>query len=95
MAKKIPPFVQADEWFTIAPSDTVNFVDDTSNNPTAYSCASIYVGTSGDIALVSPNGVVKTFKNVPSGTFMPVVCKRVNATNTTATDLLGLVGLTF
>lgn len=91
--KKFPPFFQADDWFTIAPSDTVNFADDTSNNPKAYPLAAIFVGTGGNITLVSGSGVAKTFLNVPSGTFMPCLAKRVNNTNTAAADILGMVGL--
>lgn len=95
--KKIPPFVQADDWFTVAQSDTVNFVNDTTNNTAAYPLACIYFGGSAaaDIALVSPTGTLKTFKNVQPGTFMPALCKRVNDTGTTAADadMLALVGL--
>lgn len=93
--KKIPPFIQADDWFTISPSDSVNFVDDATNNPQSYSVASIYVGdaTAVNIAVVSPKGTVKTFSNVQPGQFLPILAKRINATNTTATNLLGLVGI--
>jgi hypothetical protein len=40
----------------------------------------------GDIA----GEVVETFKNVASGTILPVRCRRVNATSTTATDIKAL-----
>ncbi len=92
-AKKFPPFQQATDWFTIAKSDTVNFVADTSNNPVGYTIACIYVGTTGDVAIVSATDTALTFKNVPSGTFLPVLAKRVNSANTTASDMIGLVGL--
>lgn len=46
----------------------------------------IWVGTGGDIAL---DGVVH--KNVPSGTLMLVSPTLVNATGTTAADLVGWV----
>jgi hypothetical protein len=89
--KQKGPFLQADDWFTIAKDNTVLFVDDTTNNPSGYAIASIFVGTTGDISLLSPSGTTKVFKNIPSGTFMPVIAVRVNSTGTTASDLLGLV----
>lgn len=91
--KKFPPFLQATDWFTIDPDDDVDFVDDDVNNTEAYPLAAIFVGVGGDVAIVSGNDTVKTFKNVANGTTLPVLAKRVNATNTTATNLLGLVGI--
>ena len=85
------PFIQAEDAFLIAKSDTVDFISDIANNPDGYKIASIFVGTTGDVAVVFGDNSVQTFKNIPSGTFMPVVCKRVNSTNTTASDMLGLV----
>jgi hypothetical protein len=58
-----------------------------------YVLAAIFVGTTGDVAIVSASDVVKTFKNVPSGTFLPVLAKRVNSTNTSASDMIGMVGI--
>ena len=55
----------------------------------------IYVGTGGDLALVAidapagANGV--TFRNLPSGSLLPVRARRVLATGTTAADLLALL----
>lgn len=89
--KQKPPFLQADDWFTIAPSNTVDFKDDSTNNPNGYTIASIFVGGAGNVELVSPNGTVKVFTGIAAGTFLPVIAKRVNAANTTATLMLGLV----
>jgi hypothetical protein len=93
MAKKVfVPAGQAIDWFTIAKSDTVNFVDDSTNNPKAYICCSgIFVGTTGDVAIVEASGTVKTFKNIASGQFLPVSAIRINSTNTTASDMLALI----
>lgn len=83
---------QAIDHFTIAKSDTVNFVADTTNNPAGYeACSGIYVGTGGDVVVVSLAGVAKTYKNVANGSFLPLNALRVNSTNTTASDMLGLV----
>jgi hypothetical protein len=91
ISKGRAPFIQGNDWFTVAPSDTVDFKDDTTNNTSAYPIAAVWVGTGGDIALVSPVGNVKTFKNVPNGTMLPFICKRVNNTNTTASNIIGVV----
>lgn len=50
----------------------------------------LYVGVGGNIAAVMPNDDVVTFSNVPTGTILPVRVKRVNATNTTATNIVAL-----
>ena len=87
------PIFQADDWFTIVPSDTVTFALDTTNNPTGYSIASIFVGTTGDLSVTSVAGITKIFKNVASGTFMPIIAVQVNATGTTASNILGCVSV--
>ena len=65
----------------ITPSDTVNITDPVS---------AIYVGGLGNIVAVMDNGDVLTFIAVPVGTVLPLACVRVNATGTTATNLVGL-----
>ncbi len=50
----------------------------------------IYVGVSGDIVVVTPSNAALTFKNAVAGTIIPVRCIRVNATSTTATNLIAL-----
>jgi len=70
--KKFPPFLQATDWFSITPSDSVNFVDD-AGNPQDYPIGAVFVGTGGDVNAVSSSGVATVFKNVPDGTFMPIL----------------------
>ena len=50
----------------------------------------LYVGTGGDLSVNMPDGATITFKNYPSGAFFPVRVARVNATGTTATDIVAL-----
>lgn len=53
----------------------------------------IYVGGGGDLVLVAINdadGATQTLTAIPQGTFVPVITKRVMATNTTASQLIGL-----
>lgn len=50
----------------------------------------IFVGNGGDVVVVSVEGEAETFENVPDGSILPVICKRVNATGTTASGLIAL-----
>lgn len=65
-----------------------------SNNITALGGAlvyrGLYVGGTGDVAAVLASGDVAIFKAVPAGTLLPIMVVRVNATNTTATNMLAL-----
>lgn len=60
-----------------------------STNFTGGEARALYIGVSGDVVVVSPSDQVVTFKAVPVGV-LPVRCKRVNAVNTTATDMVAL-----
>lgn len=71
----------AERGFTVTASDTVNF---------AYIVRGIYVGGAGDVVVVWDNDSTSTFSSVPAGTILPVKVKRVNSTNTTATNMVGL-----
>lgn len=95
MAKKV--FVNPTnyvDWFTVSPSDSVNIVDDSTNNPKGYQlpCA-IYATGAGNIVCVSSSGVVKTFA-MTAGQILPLAPLRVNSTSTTATGLIGLISAT-
>jgi hypothetical protein len=50
----------------------------------------IYVGVSGDIAVIMEDASVVTFPSVPAGIILPVSVSRVKATGTTASGLIGL-----
>lgn len=70
---------QATQYAACTPSDATTF-----SQPTA-----VFVGVGGDVALMPLDGAgAITFKNVPSGTFMPVQCYKVMSTNTTATNIV-------
>lgn len=53
-------------------------------------CDALWVGVGGDVVVVPQNGSAVTFKNVPSGFLLLTKTKRVNATSTTATDIVAL-----
>lgn len=51
----------------------------------------IYVGVGGDISVETITGQTPiVFKNMASGTILPVRVKRVNSTSTTATDMVAI-----
>lgn len=56
----------------------------------AIAFRALYVGVGGDVVLVSLAGTAKTYKNAASGSIIPMRGKRVNSTNTTATNLIGI-----
>lgn len=71
----------SEQPFSITPSDSVNF---------SIRARGIYVGTSGNVVVVSPGGGTVTFSNVPAGYIIPAFAIRVNATSTTASDMVGM-----
>jgi len=68
------------ESFEITPHDS---------NDEAEICRCIYVGVSGDVSVVHPSGTTTLFKNIAAGLWHPMVFRRINSTNTTATDIIG------
>ena len=71
----------ADKHFAITPHDSTNFT---------YSTRGIYVGGAGNAVLVDEDGTTCTFTGLLAGVVYPFRCKRINSTNTTATNLVGL-----
>lgn len=70
-----------DNAFAITPSDSVDFT---------YVSRGIYVGGSGNIAVVLLDGSIITFVGAVAGTILPLRATRINLTNTTATNLVGM-----
>lgn len=67
------------ESFAITPDDGASFVS-----------RGIYIGTGGDVALqLHKDSAPVVWRNVPAGTFLPVVVRAVYATGTTASDIIG------
>lgn len=70
--------------------DAVAVSPDNSND-LARTKAAIYVGTGGDIKVdMHDVGTAIIFKNVPSGTFLPILVDRVYVADTSADDILAL-----
>lgn len=72
----------ADHAFAISPNDSTDLSETT---------RALYIGTGGDISLVTASGATVSFTTVLSGSILPVRCRRVRATGTTATGIVGLV----
>lgn len=68
--------------FAITPHDSTNFT---------RSARAIYVGVAGNITAVFADGTAVLFTAVPQGSVLPIEVKRINATGTTATALVGIV----
>lgn len=56
----------------------------------ATSIRSLYVGGAGDVKVTTTGGDAVVFTNVPAGSILPVRCKRVWSTGTTASGFVGL-----
>lgn len=57
---------------------------------TLGACRAIYVGGAGDISIDDLTGTTVVFVGVVAGSVLPVQTELVNATGTTATDLIAL-----
>ena len=66
----------------VTPSDSTDL--------TYSTCRAIYVGAVGDISIDDLGGETVVFKGALAGSVIPVQTARVNATATTATDLVAL-----
>jgi hypothetical protein len=71
----------------VTPSDTLDLPQFRANQKLT---GAIYVGTAGDVAVVSQSDVVTIFDGVPAGAVLPVAAKRVNSTGTAASDIVAL-----
>lgn len=68
-------------WVAITTSDTVDLPMPTH---------ALWVGGTGDLSAVQQSGIAVTIAAVPAGSWLPLGVKRVNASGTTATSIVGL-----
>ena len=77
------------------------FADDLIKASSNLNSACLYIGTGGDVKVImnskfGPDGEFPTasdaitFKNVPDGSFLPVIVDFVLLTGTTATDIIAI-----
>lgn len=51
----------------------------------------LYIGGAGNVALITFKGTSLTFNGLIAGSILPMGGQRVNSTNTTATNLIGIL----
>jgi len=66
----------------VTPSDTI----DDPNGP----FKAIYVGSAGNIVIVGIDNVAVTFVGALAGSILPLIGRRINSTNTTASSLVAI-----
>lgn len=71
----------AENALAVTPSD--------SSDLTGAPCRALYVGLGGNISL-TVGGNTLTFINVPGGSILPVRASRVQASSTTASNIIAL-----
>lgn len=89
------PGAQARKTIVVTPSDTKDVTNAAGDNASVYAKA-LWIGVTGDVAIIAAGdqsgalgvGTAVTHKAVPVGIF-PVQVRRVMATNTTATNIVG------
>ncbi len=63
----------------------------TKSDSTIVNCRALYVGGAGDVAIVGiDDSVAVTLSSVPAGALLPIACKKVMSTNTSATLMVAL-----
>ena len=75
-----PDIVSSASAAAVTPSDSVNLTGTTRG---------VYVGGTGNVTAVI-NSTAITFTAVPVGTILPIAATRINATGTTATNMVAL-----
>lgn len=79
--------LQAGRAAAVTPSDTINIPS--INGGTNNGCV-LYVGTPGNLKVLTVGGDEVVFPNIQAGTFVPVQVLRVFSTGTTATNIVAL-----
>tara|TARA_R110000796_G_scaffold109525_1_gene220945 strand:+ start:575 stop:838 length:264 start_codon:yes stop_codon:yes gene_type:complete len=81
--------LQAGRAFLVTQSDTTNIPNPFSSDAKNNGCV-LYIGTGGNIRILTVGGDDIIFTNVLSGSYMPVQVLRVFETNTTASNIIAL-----
>jgi len=71
----------AEHAAAVAKSDSTTFADIT---------RAVWVGTGGDLAVLTKGGETVTFANVPDGSLLPIRVSKVLETGTDAADIVRL-----
>lgn len=79
--------LQANRAVSVTPSNTVNISEGTE---APKSGSVLYIGTGGDLKVLTVGNDEITFTNIQDGSFLPVQVLRVFATGTTASNIIAL-----
>lgn len=82
--------LQANRAAAVTPSDTVNIPSLSSESGIPNRGCVLYIGTGGDLTVLTVGGDEVTFTNFQDGSFLPVQVVRVYSTGTTASDIIAL-----
>lgn len=81
--------LQASLTADVTPSDTVDIPNAAGADMKNDGCV-LYIGTGGNIKVLTAAGTTSTFTNVPDGAWFPIQVVRVFATDTTASGIIAL-----
>jgi hypothetical protein len=77
--------------FGTGPSSSAFSITPDDDNDITYPIRALYVGTGGDLQVILQDDTAETlFANVLGGSCLPLQIKRVMASGTAASDLVGL-----
>lgn len=82
--------LQVSRASTVTPSDTVNIPSLSNENGRGNNGCVLYVGSAGDLRVLTAGGDDVVFAGIAAGTFLPVQVLRVFSTNTTASSIVAL-----
>ena len=82
--------LQANRAAAVTPSNTDNIPSLSSESGTPNRGCVLYVGTKGDLTVLTIGGDKVTFTNFQDGSFLPVQVVRVFETETTASNIIAL-----
>jgi hypothetical protein len=67
--------------FSVTPNDSTDF---------AFYTRGLWIGGAGNLSVQMMNDTILTFSGVPAGTLLPLAVRKVRATGTTATNIVGV-----
>ncbi len=82
--------LQAGRAAAVTPSNTANIPSVSSQDGSGNNGCVLYVGTKGNLKVMTVGGDEVTFTNIQDGSFIPVQVLKVFSTGTTASNIVAL-----
>jgi hypothetical protein len=82
--------LQAGRAAAVTPSNTANIPSVSSQDGSGNNGCVLYVGTRGNLKVMTVGGDEVTFTNIQDGSFIPVQVLKVFSTGTTASNIVAL-----